>query len=103
VQLLVNPNFSQFRQLTGGHTAVPAQLPPPCPAPDAAGLLVRFLDVGQGDAALVTTSDGRTLLVVDVVHPSAEGRDAQVMNGIEAGTSEAHNRLQSVVAARRRS
>jgi beta-lactamase superfamily II metal-dependent hydrolase len=25
--------------------------------------LVRFLDVGQGDAALVTTSDGRTLLV----------------------------------------
>jgi len=47
--------------------------------------------------------DGRTLLVVDVVHPSAEGRDAQVMNGIEAGTSEAHNRLQSVVAARRRS
>ena len=42
---------------------LPAQLPPPCPAPDAAGLLVRFLDVGQGDAALVTTSDGRTLLV----------------------------------------
>jgi beta-lactamase superfamily II metal-dependent hydrolase len=43
--------------------ALPAQPPPPCPAPDRAGLLVRFLDVGQGDAALVTTSDGRTLLV----------------------------------------
>jgi uncharacterized protein YndB with AHSA1/START domain len=45
----------------------------------------------------------RTRLVVDVVHPSPEGRDAQVMNGIEAGTNEAHNRLQAVVAAQRAS
>ncbi len=43
--------------------AIGAQLPPPCPAPDTAGLLVRFLDVGQGDAALLTTGDGRTMLV----------------------------------------
>ncbi len=47
--------------------------------------------------------DGRTQLVVDVVHPSAGGRDAQVMNGIEAGTNEAHNRLQAVVTRRRTS
>jgi beta-lactamase superfamily II metal-dependent hydrolase len=43
--------------------SIAAQPPPPCPAPHPAGLLVRFMDVGQGDAALVSTSDGRTLLV----------------------------------------
>jgi beta-lactamase superfamily II metal-dependent hydrolase len=43
--------------------SIAARPPAPCPAPHPAGLLVRFLDVGQGDAALITTSDGRTLLV----------------------------------------
>jgi beta-lactamase superfamily II metal-dependent hydrolase len=39
------------------------QPPARCPAPDSAGLLVRFLDVGQGDAALATTPDGRTIMM----------------------------------------
>lgn len=42
---------------------VTAQPPPRCPAPDSAGLLVRFLDVGQGDAAVATTADGRTIVI----------------------------------------
>jgi competence protein ComEC len=45
--------------------AVVSLVPPParCPAPDSAGLLVRFLSVGQGDAAVSTTPDGRTIMV----------------------------------------
>lgn len=37
--------------------------PAACPAPDTAGLLIRFLDIDQGDAALVRTSDGRLVLI----------------------------------------
>jgi beta-lactamase superfamily II metal-dependent hydrolase len=34
-----------------------------CARPDTAGVEIRFLDVGQGDAALVVTSDGRRALI----------------------------------------
>ena len=34
-----------------------------CARPDTAGVEIRFLDVGQGDAALVLTSDGRRALI----------------------------------------
>ena len=34
-----------------------------CARPDTAGVELRFLDVGQGDAALVVTSDGRRALI----------------------------------------
>lgn len=40
-----------------------AAVPFLCPVPDSAGLLVRFLDVGQGDATLLTTAEGRHVLV----------------------------------------
>jgi beta-lactamase superfamily II metal-dependent hydrolase len=40
-----------------------AAVPSLCPEPDRAGLLVRFLDVGQGDAALLSIGDGRHILV----------------------------------------
>ncbi|MBM3885433.1 MAG: MBL fold metallo-hydrolase [Gemmatimonadetes bacterium] len=34
-----------------------------CARPDTAGVEIRFLDVGQGDAALIVTSDGRRALI----------------------------------------
>jgi beta-lactamase superfamily II metal-dependent hydrolase len=40
-----------------------AAVPTLCPLPDSAGLLVRFLDVGQGDATLLSTGDGRHVLI----------------------------------------
>lgn len=46
-----------------GQRATTTQLPPACPAPDTSGLLARFLDIGQGDAALLETGDGKRVLV----------------------------------------
>jgi beta-lactamase superfamily II metal-dependent hydrolase len=45
--------------------AAASALPTPsyCAAPDTAGLEVTFFDVGQGDAALLRTSDGRAVLI----------------------------------------
>lgn len=37
--------------------------PAACPAPDSTGLLVRFIDVGQGDATLLSTGEGRHVLI----------------------------------------
>jgi competence protein ComEC len=47
-----------------------APVPEFCPAPDTAGLLIRFFDVGQGDATLLTTSEGRHVLVDGGPHPT---------------------------------
>lgn len=44
-------------------TALAAQAPALCPAPDSLGARLTFLDVGQGDAALLQTSDGQFVLV----------------------------------------
>lgn len=48
--------------LTATGVAV-GQQPAPCPRPDSLGVLVEFLDVGQGDAVLLRTPDGRAALV----------------------------------------
>jgi competence protein ComEC len=47
-----------------------APVPEFCPTPDTAGLLIRFFDVGQGDATLLTTSEGRHVLVDGGPHPT---------------------------------
>jgi competence protein ComEC len=41
----------------------PASTPTPPATPDAAGFTIDFIDVGQGDATLVTTDTGEALLV----------------------------------------
>lgn len=49
-------------------------VPAACPAPDTAGLLATFIDVGQGDATLLRGPDGRYVLV-DAGEPTARVRD----------------------------
>lgn len=56
-----------------GAQALPVPLT--CPAPDPEGLLVYFLDVGQGDAILLRGPDGRTVLV-DAGEPKSVTADA---------------------------
>jgi beta-lactamase superfamily II metal-dependent hydrolase len=56
-------------------TAQSLPVPLACPAPDSNGLLVYFLDVGQGDAILLRGPDGRDVLV-DAGEPKSVAADA---------------------------
>lgn len=49
--------------LAATRVAAPQAAPAWCARPDTAGVELRFLDVGQGDAALLVTSDGRRALI----------------------------------------
>jgi len=57
--LVLTISLALSRESTAQGTPVPER----CPAPDSAGLLVRFFDVGQGDATLISTGEGRHVLV----------------------------------------
>lgn len=56
-------------------TAQSLPVPLACPAPDSSGLLVYFLDVGQGDAILLRGPDGRNVLV-DAGEPKTAAAEA---------------------------
>ena len=62
-------NFGIFLALTitilgcGIMSPTPDSTPTPMPAPGSSGFTIDFIDVGQGDATLVTAITGETLLV----------------------------------------
>ncbi len=58
-----------------------------------------FPDAGATERATLTAhGDGETLLVVDITHPTAEGRDAQLAGGMAEGMQETHRRLTALIA-----
>jgi len=65
VALAVLAGSAATQEATPTPTASPtlAPSPDPTPAPAPPPLIVRFLDVGQGDGAWLTTPDGHTILV----------------------------------------
>ena len=58
-----------------------------------------FPDAGTTESlVLEDPGGGRTLLRVDIVHPTPEGRDQQLASGMEQGMRVTHDRLQALVA-----
>ena len=49
----------------------PASTPTPLPPPVAAGFTIDFIDVGQGDATLITAVTSETLLVASGLPPDS--------------------------------
>jgi competence protein ComEC len=72
ISALLSGLLSCLPRLLSGQ-ALPA--PAACPVPEPAGLLVYFLDVGQGDATLLRGPDGRHVLI-DAGERSTAVRDA---------------------------
>src|SRR5215211_862633 len=56
----------------------------PLPAPERGKLTVYFLDVGQGDAALIVGPTGKTILV-DGGPPESAGATAERIRGVVSG------------------
>ena len=60
-----------------------------------------FPDAGTTEEMTLTAGpDGTTVLTVDITHPAAEGRDAQLAGGMAEGMQETHRRLAALVAER---
>ncbi len=71
------------------------------------GLLVQtfvfdpYPDAGaREEMRLAAHGDGHALLTVDIIHPTPEGRDAQLAGGMAEGMQETHRRLAALVAER---
>jgi uncharacterized protein YndB with AHSA1/START domain len=58
-----------------------------------------FPDAGTTESlVLEDTGGGCTVLRVDIMHPTPEGRDQQLASGMEQGMRATHDRLQALVA-----
>jgi len=58
-----------------------------------------FPDAGTTESLeLEDAGGGCTLLRVDIVHPTPEGRDQQLASGMQQGVRATHDRLQALIA-----